>query len=615
MRISYFENGYSDLKPAGVIDDWNEFCDVLADPKIGSKNGSYYVRGECIGERNNANIKSIDLLIIDGDQLLHDGTTCCPPQGVHECLKNENITHIIHSSHSNDIINNRHKWRLIMPYNQDISNGAAEIISLLHSKGLMIKNVDENEVISQPWFFPRCNESSIDDFFVAWHDGEQYNQGKYNIIDTARRSFFIEKSERKDEQSKGCFSWEYVINQFKSGTIHIGIKSACGWLTKTTDWADIQIKQHLLALINATCPNHEKVSRANNTKEIDNLIAYCRKKSGITNEGEIDNAGWKNHLISADMLKDKEFLPIKWAVDEIIPEGLSILAGDPKVGKSLVAVDICSAVASGACAFGYKKCVEGGAIYFSLEDPERRIKSRILNQCDLWPNTFRVVTGGVPSLGPDFYKMMDDILLMYPDTRIVVIDTLQFIIPPKKHNVADYDHYYLYLDPLHRFALDNGISVVCITHKNKAKANGDDNPFASIIGSVAIQGTSDAMLMLAKNHAKKNNDLNIPDGFLHVIGREVESFKYALEFDSESTKWVLKHDRPDEDNKKQGNKFLIRKVLEKKKLTPNEISIETNINRSTVRSCLNRMKKSGEIDKDGDMFFIVGKNYDVDCGW
>jgi len=40
------------------------------------------------------------------------------------------------------------------------------------------------------------------------------------------------------------------------------------------------------------------------------------------------------NLIIAKELQIKEFPPINWIVDDILPEGLTILAGKPKLGKS-----------------------------------------------------------------------------------------------------------------------------------------------------------------------------------------------------------------------------------------------------------------------------------------
>jgi hypothetical protein len=64
-------------------------------------------------------------------------------------------------------------------------------------------------------------------------------------------------------------------------------------------------------------------------------------------------------------------------VEKIILEGLTLLAGKPKLGKSRFMLDIAIAVACGGKALGHLPADAGPVLYISLEDPERRLQSRI----------------------------------------------------------------------------------------------------------------------------------------------------------------------------------------------------------------------------------------------
>jgi len=496
-----------------------------------------------------------------------------------------------------------------------LAQGVEEIITILHTNGVMVRNVVENNTVSQPWFTPRCPDYKIDDFDFRYFDGESYKLTGY-IIDSAK--FNAESTGKSKDDGRGIFSWDHVYSQFKAGTLHQGLKSAIGWLVLTTDWANSQIKQALVPIVENLCPNKEKVDRAINKGEIDKLIKYCREKTG-TNVTTVTN--WKDHLISADELKDKEFPPVKWAVDGIIPEGLTVLAGDPKAGKSLMAVDICCSVASGEECFGTQKCTRGDVVYISLEDPERRVKDRIKQQCDLWPETFHLVTGGIPQLGSEFYSNLDEMLLLWPELRAIIIDTMTFIVPPKPNGMSDYDHIYKQLDPLHKWALDNHIAVILITHKSKATRQNGDNPFAGIIGSVAVQGTADAMIMLERNHYKKDTkkkDKNIipADGFLSITGREIEQNRFSLDFDSECMKWALRGKFSGGDVTGNPNHFLIIQELKKRPMSPKEIAAATMLNESTTRSALRRLSKNNEfLEKKEDKYYVVSYNYNTQDDW
>jgi RecA-family ATPase len=46
----------------------------------------------------------------------------------------------------------------------------------------------------------------------------------------------------------------------------------------------------------------------------------------------------------------RQLPPIQWAIPEILPEGLTLLAGKPKLGKSWLALAMALAVASGGVA-------------------------------------------------------------------------------------------------------------------------------------------------------------------------------------------------------------------------------------------------------------------------
>ena len=46
----------------------------------------------------------------------------------------------------------------------------------------------------------------------------------------------------------------------------------------------------------------------------------------------------KLHTITAEDLQNRTYEPTPFLVDELIPEGLHILAGAPKIGKSRLAL-------------------------------------------------------------------------------------------------------------------------------------------------------------------------------------------------------------------------------------------------------------------------------------
>ena len=613
MNISIFEGPISNTNLSSKLTSWLGFTELLSQPAIGKKDGSYFTRGYCDGPRMDKNMRSLDFVIIDGDRSLSNPASCCSPLVAHNAMIAEGITHLIYTSHSHDPANNILKWRLLVPCKgltaDNLVRGTADIIAILQKGGATVKPVKENTTLSQGWFFPRYPADRKKDFIFKKYIGTTYKIAVENVLEKEKRKgkefdmfggpesgvrgeYFEQEKEQKNGTS---FNWEEIFDSFESGTSHMGLTAAAGWLVRTTDWTDKQMAGYLMALVGTLCPDKEKVARAS-AGEITKIIKYCRLKS---NTGRLDIADWKNHLISADELQGHVFPPIKWAVDRILPEGFTVLAGDPKIGKSLLAVDVCSAVAAGSRAFGDLECMVGDAIYLSFEDPARRIQQRIKNQCDTWPGKFHIVENGIPQLGLDFYRIMDEMMSLWPDTRVVFLDTLQFVIPQKAAGVNDYEHYCKVLDPLHRWALDNHVAVCGITHRTKAKMSADENPFSGIIGSVAIQSNADALIILAKNYKKDENNASDAEGYMIVGGREVPSSHFSMEFNSEEVKWVMSEEQEGEgiNVKKKSNNEKILDVLQlKTEIAPKEISDLSKINISTVKSCLKRLAKRGLVE-------------------
>ena len=67
----------------------------------------------------------------------------------------------------------------------------------------------------------------------------------------------------------------------------------------------------------------------------------------------------------------------QWVVTGLLPEGLSVLGGKPKKGKSVLALNILLAVTSTMPMFEGTEIEKGSAIYLALEDTPKRLQDRI----------------------------------------------------------------------------------------------------------------------------------------------------------------------------------------------------------------------------------------------
>jgi hypothetical protein len=143
---------------------------------------------------------------------------------------------------------------------------------------------------------------------------------------------------------------------------------------------------------------------------------------------------WRHSCYSAAELRRQTFPPVAFCVPDLIPEGLTLIAGKPKIGKSWLALDVCIAVALGRFCLGERKPVQGSVLYAAMEDNPRRLQRRIDKLLSpfavSWPegltlaNTWRRLDqGGV-----------DDIRAWIEQTdnpRLIVLDTLAGVKPVK----------------------------------------------------------------------------------------------------------------------------------------------------------------------------------------
>jgi len=144
---------------------------------------------------------------------------------------------------------------------------------------------------------------------------------------------------------------------------------------------------------------------------------------------------WRAHVSTAAALQAKEFPAVSYVVPGLIPEGLTLLAGKPKIGKSWLGLDLCLAIAAGRFCLGDRRPIEGDVLYCALEDNPRRLQRRIdkllgPSFTETWPARLTLTTywqrldqGGVD----DIADWLDSV----PAGRFVVVDTLAAVRPVK----------------------------------------------------------------------------------------------------------------------------------------------------------------------------------------
>jgi len=227
-----------------------------------------------------------------------------------------------------------------------------------------------------------------------------------------------------------------------------------------------------------------------------------------------------------EWLSWQEFPPLRYAVPGIVPEGLTVLAGAPKVGKSWLVLDWLLAVAAdhGVALGGIPVPGARDVLYMALEDGDRRMQHRCrtllandYRPADPIPPRFQYLTAVPPNL---LMATIAAWLEVY-QSGLVVVDTLGRALPPAASGEAPYSRDYRIMSELKAIAdAWPGCSLLMNHHDRKAVA---PDFVDSVSGTNGIAGGADTVLALTR-------DRNEEDGLLQVTGRDVSEGAYALKF-------------------------------------------------------------------------------------
>ena len=240
------------------------------------------------------------------------------------------------------------------------------------------------------------------------------------------------------------------------------------------------------------------------------------------------NDSKKFHTIDGTVIMNKQMPPLRYTIAEILPAGLTLFSGDSKIGKSLLAVNMCVAVSKGEPFLDFPTH-RGTVLYLALEDTESRIQRRVFSLTDTLDSNFHFSNERY-RLDDGLIEAMEDFITEHPDTNLIVIDVLQYIRPQSKGGNV-YKEDYNDMIPLHEFTQrHHNLSLVLIHHTNKS--NVSDQLRASS-GSTAIVGAVDNYWLLQRPMRA------LRSGSLYCSGREISDKEIRLSL-NESGIWIPK---------------------------------------------------------------------------
>ena len=234
-------------------------------------------------------------------------------------------------------------------------------------------------------------------------------------------------------------------------------------------------------------------------------------------------------VIDGETLMDMKLPPTMFCVETLLPQGMCILGGASKIGKSWWVLDLCVRIAKGEPMWDLKT-TKGTTLYLCLEDTLRRVQNRLLCITDeVPPNTFFAISAGTLSDG--LCEQIREFVKEHPDTVFVAVDTFQIV---RNNNIdTSYANDYDEIRLLKQLADELNICLLLVHHLRK---QGDSDPFNKLTGTTGIVGAVDTAFVLDKS--KRNAD----SATLYCTGRDVEDRQIELQFSKKDFVWKMLRD-------------------------------------------------------------------------
>jgi hypothetical protein len=223
---------------------------------------------------------------------------------------------------------------------------------------------------------------------------------------------------------------------------------------------------------------------------------------------------------AADLL-ELDIPPLQWIVRDLIPEGTTVLAAPPKVGKSCLVYQVAVEVAVGGQLFD-RPVEQGDVLYLALEDGKRRGQMRLRNALEgrAMPRNRLEVRWSAAKIGEGLEEEIVAWLDEHPAARLVAIDTLQ---KARARGDSRRNAYEVDVEDLGRIQSlfrDRPVALVVVHHSKKEA--GDDF-LASVSGTYGITGSADTTLVIQRKRLEAY-------GKLVVTGRDIEEAEVSVEF-------------------------------------------------------------------------------------
>ncbi|MDX3809610.1 MAG: AAA family ATPase [Bosea sp. (in: a-proteobacteria)] len=298
-------------------------------------------------------------------------------------------------------------------------------------------------------------------------------------------------------------------------------------------------------------------------------------------------------IVTADQLSARTYPPTDFLVDHLIPKGVTLLAGEPKAGKSWLALDVAASIARGVGCLGERSCPPGDVLYLALEDNEARLHGRLSSMLGStgWPSRLALTTtwDRIDQGGAD---AMLDWARSCPRPRAIIVDVFERIRPLAPR--SSYQGAYEEISRLREVAELARIGIILVHHLSKGSGRRDAHQ--RILGTVGVLGAADTSLVMVRGRTNCR---------LLARGRDIEEVDEIVAFDRQAMCWRPVQGQDATPLFPEQQRIIEFIIAQGRSVAPAEVAAALEIKPGTARTTLRRMDAKGDIIRTAYGTYIV----------
>ena len=243
--------------------------------------------------------------------------------------------------------------------------------------------------------------------------------------------------------------------------------------------------------------------------------------------------------MTAAQLLRSDFDPPEYVVEGVIPEGVTLLASPPKIGKTFLCLNVAVAIATAGKALGKADVKDGRVLYVDLDGSKRGAQNRLqdmlreseadamedLERFDYY-SEFPRVDEEEPA---DALAYLRHYLEELDDVELVIFDTLADVRPKSSGNRNMYEVDREALTPFRDLIHEFNTSAIFVHHTNKSTSA---DHVKRVSGSSGLASAVDNIIIMSKERGQH-------DAELQITPREEEEVSLRLSFDPHVKTWRL----------------------------------------------------------------------------